>query len=225
MSSPNAFWDGSAQQFYFSDGDGTTADPLTSFDIIAHEYYHAITDNTSKLVYFSESGALNEGYSDIYSAIVELSSQPDGRSVYPGRNAGHGDWLVGEDCWLGTDPLRDMKNPQRCNQPSYYLGTKWYYGSGDKMGVHYNSGVPNFAFYLLAEGGTGTNDGHPYSITGTGLDTARLVAMYANLNLLTSNSNFADARDKWIQSASVQNLNAHTIKTVKDVWIAVGVTR
>jgi Zn-dependent metalloprotease len=214
----NAYWDGT--DFHFGDGDGVIADELTTLDIAAHEYGHAITDYTSTLVYAYESGALNESYSDIMGVAVEFASQPDGTGSYPSGIPGYADWLLGEDAWLADDALRDMRDPQRFGQPSYYHGTYWYYGSGDYGGVHTNSGVQNFAFYLLAEGGTGTNDGHPYSITGIGVTAAAEIAMRANTVYLTPTSQYADSRQAWIDAAA--DLGYPTA-TVEDVWTAVGV--
>jgi Zn-dependent metalloprotease/subtilisin family serine protease len=214
----NAYWDGS--DFHFGDGDNVDAGPLTTLDISAHEYGHAITQYTSNLVYSYESGALNESFSDILGTWIEFWAQPDGRSAYPQGIAGRADWLCGEDAWLAGDALRDLRDPLRYGNPSYYLGTSWYTGSGDNGGVHYNSGVQNKLFYLLAEGGSGTNDGHPYNLTGIGIDTAGQIAMYANMYLLTSFSQYRDARNAWIQAAVTLGYDGNR---VSDAWAAVGI--
>ena len=214
----NAYWTGSA--FYFGDGDGVIADPLTTLDVVAHEYGHALTRFTSQLNYQDESGALNEAYSDIHATAVEFASQQDGTDAYPDIEPGKADWLMGEDCWLESTALRDMRNPQRYNHPSWYHGTYWYFGTGDNGGVHYNSGVANFAFYLLATGGTGSNDGHPYSITGIGIQEAAAVALRANYFYHTSTAQYADARTAWIQAA--YDLG-YDFQTVAAVWTACGV--
>jgi Zn-dependent metalloprotease/subtilisin family serine protease len=214
----NAYWDGS--DFHFGDGDGVAAAPLTVLDIAAHEYGHAITQYSSDLVYSYESGALNESYSDILGTLVEMWAQPDGRSAYPNGLDGHSDWLCGEDSWLEDEALRDLRNPQRYANPSYYHGTYWYTGSGDNGGVHYNSGVQNFAAYLLAEGGTGSNDGHPYSINGLGVPAMGRIAMYANIYLLTSSARYRDARDAWILAATTLGYDAGVVEAV---WTACGI--
>ncbi|HMA65347.1 MAG TPA: M4 family metallopeptidase, partial [Chitinispirillaceae bacterium] len=213
----NAYWDG--ESMYFGDGDGVSANALTVLDIVAHEYGHAVTQYSSNLDYLYESGALNESFSDISGTIVEFLSQPDGKNSYPKGTPGHGDWLCGEDAWLESDALRDLQNPNRFGQPSYYLGTNWYAGSGDNGGVHINSGVQNFAFYLLTEGGSGTNDGHPYNITGLGLNQASEIAMYANIYLLTSASQYRDSRDAWMFAATILGYDTATVSAV---WTAVG---
>jgi Zn-dependent metalloprotease len=216
----NAYWDGNSLQLSFCQSDGVVTDGMTVLDIVAHEFGHAITQFTCNLEYQNESGALNEAYSDIIGAVVEFYAQPDGRSAYPGRVAGAADWLCGEDTWLAGLALRDLRDPQRFDQPSFYRGTKWYSGSGDYGGVHTNSGVMNFAFYLLTEGGTGLNDGFAYSIQGLGLTQASNIALYAQRYLLTSLSGYYDARDAWMLAARTLGYNE---TTVGRVWDACGV--
>jgi len=216
----NAYWDGS--KFNFGDGDGSTANALTVLDVSAHEYGHAITQNTSNLIYQDESGALNEAYSDILGTAVEFHTQSDGTGAYPNATAGKSDWLMGEDCWLASTALRDLRDPQRYNQPSYYLGTNWYTGSADNGGVHTNNGVANFAFYLLAMGGNGSNDGHNYTITGIGVSEAAAVALRANYVYHTPSTNYNSAREDWIQAADDLGYNT---QTVADVWTACGVKK
>ena len=90
-----------------------------------------------------------------------------------------------------------MANPNEFGQPDTYEGTYWVDVNGcvpnsntnDNCGVHTNSGVQNFWFYLLCEGGSGTNDnGDAYSVTGIGLDEGGEIA-YRN-NTVISDSNF-----------------------------------
>jgi len=215
----NAYWDGT--DFHFGDGDGVIANALTVLDIAAHEYGHALTSHTSNLIYSYESGSLNEAYSDIIGCSVEFYTQPDGTGSYPNATPGHDDWLMGEDCWLSDVALRDISDPQRYELPSYYHGTYWYTGTDDNGGVHTNNGPACFAYYLLAVGGSGTNDGHPYGpITGVGEVDAAAVALRANYYYHVPSDQYADAREHWISAAS--DLGFSTT-TVEDVWTACGV--
>ncbi len=217
----NAWWDGT--DWHFCDGDGTTANELGVLDVAAHEYGHAITQYTSNLTYSYESGALNEAYSDIFGSTVEFYGQPDGTAPYPNSDRGRNDWLMGEDTWLpvGTSALRDMRDPRRLGQPSWYRGTNWYFGSGDNGGVHTNSGVANFAYYLLAVGGSGSNDGHAYGpITGIGETAAAAVALRANMYYHVAADQYAEAREHWVSAASDLG---YSTATVEAVWEAVGV--
>ncbi len=224
----NAFWDPDAQQLYFGDGDGYNANPLVVMDVVGHEFTHALTEHTANLTYSYESGALNESFSDVFGACVEFYAQPDGRSTYPNATAGHADWLLGEDCWLSATALRDMSNPGNIStvgaggvQPTRYYGTNWYTQAGDNGGVHQNSGVQNLFFYLLCEGGIGSNDGINYNLSGIGISNAEQIAYRALTVYCTSETDYRDCRLAWISAA--QDLNTNWVEAVQAAWSAVGV--
>ena len=65
-------------------GDGVLMSPLVALDIVAHEFTHMVTfyKTISGLEYQGESGALNEGFSDIFAILTE------------GYTTGKYDWLV-----------------------------------------------------------------------------------------------------------------------------------
>lgn len=97
VSYENAFWNGSVMTY----GDGATRfDALTSLDVGAHEIGHAVCSSTANLVYSNESGALNEGLSDIWAAAVEQFAAP-AKST----------WLIGEDIDKQRPSLRSMSDP------------------------------------------------------------------------------------------------------------------
>ncbi|MCC7331115.1 MAG: M4 family metallopeptidase [Flavobacteriales bacterium] len=205
----NAFWDG--QRMTYGDGSSGTS-PFTALDIAGHEISHGLTTFTANLVYQDESGALNESFSDIFGVSVEFFARP-----------GNSNWLMGED--LGFT-IRNMQNPNSKSDPDTYMGTYWAaLGGADNGGVHTNSGVQNFWYYLLTSGGTGTNDnGDSYNVVGLGLDKASQVA-FRNLTVyLTTNSVYADARFYAIQSA-IDLFGACTpeVESVTNAWYAVGV--
>ncbi|MEJ7677773.1 MAG: M4 family metallopeptidase [Segetibacter sp.] len=78
----NAFWDG--ERMIYGDGEYYFS-PVTSLDVVAHEIGHAITDSTAGLVYKEESGALNEGFSDIWAACIEHYKAPEKANWLIGR--------------------------------------------------------------------------------------------------------------------------------------------
>ena len=223
----NAYWDPQKMEFHFGDGDESqNIGPLCSMDIVAHEFGHAFTQYSSNLYYQSESGALNESFSDIIGFTAEYLAQEKSFDTY---SPGKADWLMGEDIFLNNnegeiidkaEAIRDMKDPQRFDQPSYYFGTNWYEGFEDNGGVHINNGVQNFAFYLLAVGGEGSNDGHHYKVKGIGIEDASRIAIRANQFYLTSASCYSESRKAWISSAKDLNLD---ISSVVSAWDAVGV--
>ncbi len=211
----NAFWNGSVMTY--GDGDGVNYGPLVSLDIVGHEITHGVTEYAANLVYSYESGALNESFSDIFGESIEFFG------------AGTNDWLMGDQIGAGGSggALRSMSNPNQFGDPDTYLGTNWYTGSGDNGGVHYNSGVQNFWFYLLTVGGTGTNDfGDPFDVPAIGMEAAAAIA-YRNLTVyLSTNSQYSDARDGAIQSAiDLYGQNSPEVEAVTLAWAAVGVGR
>jgi len=203
----NAFWDGSRMTY----GDGT-GNPLTSLDIASHEVTHGLTTFTANLIYMAESGALNESFSDIFGTSVEQFARPTDWN-----------WLIGED--LGS-AFRSMSNPNAAGDPDTYFGDFWAsLTGGDSGGVHSNSGVQNFWYYLLSTGGTGVNDnGDAYDVDGIGIEDAGAVA-FRNLTVyLTPSSPFADARFFAIESATdLFGICAHEVEQTANAWYAVGV--
>lgn len=208
----NAYWNGSYMTY--GDGDGYNMTPLTSIDIVGHEISHGLTSNTAALEYSYESGALNESFSDIFGVAIDFYANPSTAN-----------FLMGEQISPSSSPIRSMSNPNLCEQPDTYLGTYWYTGSGDNGGVHYNSGVQNFWFYLLCVGGSGTNDiGSTYAVNAIGMDKAAAIA-YRTLTLyLSQNSDYADARYYSIQATiDLYGNCSPEVQNVTNAWYAVGV--
>ena len=204
----NAFWNG--RQMVYGDGDGSTFIPLSgALDVVAHEITHAVTDNSSDLVYKNESGALNESMSDIFGTLVEF---------YDNNNP---DYEIGEDIYTpGTpnDALRSMSDPTKNNDPDHY--SKRYTGTGDNGGVHINSGIINKAAYLLAKGGT------HYEIAVTGIGNEKVGQIYyrANTVYLTASSTFSQARAALVQSAAdLYGAGSPEVNAVNKSFDAVGI--
>jgi bacillolysin len=211
----NAYWDGS--RMTYGDGSGTGGfNALTSLDVCGHEIGHAVCSSTSNLTYSYESGAMNEGFSDIWAACIENYA-----------NVGKQIWLVGEDIEMrsGHVALRSMSNPKAEGQPDTYQGTNWYTGSGDNGGVHTNSGVLNHWFYILSVGKSGTNDkGNSYNVTGISIAKAEKIAFRLESVYLTASSNYANARTGAIQSAvDLYGAGSPEEIATTNAWYAVGV--
>jgi len=208
----NAFWNGSVMTY--GDGDSTRFYPLTCIDVCGHEVTHAVTTNSANLIYRYESGALNESFSDIFGNAIEYLARPN-----------KADWAIGEDITPSGTGIRNMANPNAKGHPDTYKGNKWRTGAGDNGGVHSNSGVQNFWFYLLCHGGVGVNDNSLiYRVDSLGMSKAEKIA-YRNLTVyLTRSSQYADARIFGIQSA--QDLYGYCSKELiatTNAWYAVGV--
>ena len=183
----NAFWDG--DEMTFGDGDGEIFVSFTkSIDVVAHELAHGVTQFTAGLEYFSQSGALNEHFSDVFgSAIQQYALNQD---------AGQADWLIGNEIMGPTlfgESLRYMAEPGTAYdnkllgkdpQPSHMRD--YFDGPGDNQGVHINSGIPNKAFYLTA--------------MAIGTDEAALI-WYAGLRKLWPTADFNDAVDALVRAS------------------------
>jgi hypothetical protein len=163
-------------------------------------------------VYYGESGALNEGFSDIWGACVENYAKPS-----PFNN-----WLLGEDAVMNG--IRSLSSPSVKGQPTTYHGNNWYYGSNYSIYVHTNSGILNYWFYLLTMGGIGTNDnGVNFSVSGIGIDKSSKIAYKMLTSYLTSGSDYSDAQGKSILAAkSLYGNNSTEVTQVANAWNAVG---
>ena len=204
----NAHWDGTAMNFGIR---STNSKGVTGIDVTGHELTHGVTQYTSGLNYSNESGAMNESMSDIMGKSVQFFAKPTDDS-----------WELSNDMgWL----LRDMSNPKVADQPDTYQGEKWYSGTQDNGGVHTNSGIGNYMFYLLVEGGSGTNDyGDSYSVKGIGLAKADQIIYRTETVYLTPTSQYNDWRQACVSAATdLYGATSQAVKQVKNAWHAVGV--
>ena len=215
----NGYYLTGQRRINLGDGDGALVAGNTALGACGHEFTHGVTEYTANLVYANESGALNEAFSDIFETCIEFYAQPDGRSAYPCSSPGKADWLIGEDDTTMANGARSLKNPRLFNCPSAYLGSAWWTSSSDNGGVHYNSGVQEFFFYLLSEGGSGINDGIAYNVTGIGITNAEKVAYRTLTVYCTSSTDYNAVRSAWISAA--MDLNTNWVANVRSAWAAV----
>lgn len=209
----NAFWNGTSANY--GDGDGTNLSPLTSIDVVAHELTHGVTGNTAGLRYRNESGALNESFSDIFGKTAEYLSDSAGFS-----------WKIARKIALkGSNYFRDMSFPPAKSHPKYYGGRFYYTGTADNGGVHLNSGVQNYWFYLLCNGGSGLreDDSMPFNVEPIGFEKAGQVA-YLNLSAyLGTESEYIDAAYLSLDAATALfGESSYELRQVKQAWYAVG---
>jgi len=224
----NAFWNGSVMSY----GDGnTTVSILTAIDVCGHEIGHGVCSSTANLAYQNQSGAINEGLSDIWGACIEHY----GRTGSLAGPFATGVWTIAED--LGTSPFRSMSNPTSKGNPDTYLGTNWTTtgdegsctpsSGNDQCGVHNNSGVLNHWFYILTVGKSGTNNAptpRTYSVTGIGMAKSAQITYYAERDYLTPNATYLDMRNATLAVAN--NLycgSSAEVIAVTNAWYAVNV--
>lgn len=205
----NAFWDG--YEMSYGDGSGNNQ-PFTALDITGHEMTHGVVQHTSGFTGSGEAGALNESFADCFGNTVEHFAKPSSAN-----------WGIGEDLFPPSG-IRNMANPRSQGKPDTYLGSYWNNGGGD---VHYRACPHDYYYYLVVEGGSGTNhltNPDTYNVTGIGWDKAIRIA-YRSLSVyLTPNTTYSDARAGAIQSAiDLYGACSQAVITVTNAYYAIGV--
>jgi len=224
----NAFWNG--EQMVYGDGDNIIFSDFTGdLTVICHEITHGVTQSTSNLRYWYESGSLNEAFSDIMgSSAVVYTQDPTLDRPDPELS-----WVIGPNCTLqNLNPtgcpdcplgIRYMNNPILDGSSRDYYPNR-YTGLQDNRGVHWNSGIANLAYVLTVQGGV-----HPQQMTSIyvepiGLTHAQQVYYLAFTQYMTATSVYVDARAATIKA--VQTLfptSQPYIDSVTNAWTAVGV--
>lgn len=210
---------------------GATMNPVVSLDVAGHEYSHLVVSRNGSggLDYENESGALNESFADMFGTAIEfyVNDAPN--------------WTMGEGVIknsISPNYLRNMSNPNDApfsigapRQPDTYKGTYWQNttnnpnGYNDYGGVHINSGVGNFWFYLLSVGGSGVNDiNNSYDVAGITIQKAEKIAYKALTSGLTPSATYLDAYNATIQAATIlYGANSNEWNQVVNAWYAVGI--
>jgi len=212
----NAFWDG--RRMIFGDGDGTLFGSFTAdIDIIGHELTHGITQFESNLEYHLQSGALNESFSDVFGILIKQRAL--------NQDVKQSNWLIGENVLKGAEyAIRSLKEPGKAYLNHPELGDDPQpatmdnflklpdTAAGDWGGVHYNSGIPNFAFYVAA-----------FNMGGFAWEKAGKIwyAAITDTIAVKQNATFADLKKLTIKKAAeLFGAKSLEIKAVKDGWAA-----
>ena len=202
----NAMWCFLTNQMYIGNYNGKSFS--ASLDVLAHEFTHGVIQYTANFASLPkeedknkafETGALNEGYSDILGSLIE------------GKN-----WTIAEN----NETLRSAINPNDYENPSVKGGLYYYpdsYLNGmsieeyleaknfesifdyDKGGVHLNSNVVSHAAYLMYNAGAFKNREEMAKV------------WYNSLFMLSSYSNFEDCALAVIKSAENLGLSDDSI--------------
>ena len=188
-----------------------TRGPLTTLEVIAHEWTHGMIDYTSNLVYRDESGAINESLADMFGKMLERRDDPDNFK-----------WLLGHSFLLTpeADPFRIMNDPASAGHPPYYKGDLWVDGGG----VHTNSAVGNLWFSMIVDGKQGTNEvGYDFNVVGIGMDKAGQIVFNTNRAYLMENSTYNDFYQYSVETAEqLYGAGSQEVTTVIEGWKAVG---
>ena len=199
----NAFWDGS--QMTYGDGASTFYPLSGDVDVVAHEINHGFTSFHSDLIYSSQSGGLNESFSDIAGTIAEFYSEGEGADFDLGRDIFQGDAALRFMC----DPPADGASID--NIASYYEG----------LDVHYSSGISNKAFCLTARrlaSGDPNGSANQASVRRAGQ------AWYeANASFWTPGTTFEQGCEGIVAAATALGFTADELAAIDASWQDVGI--
>lgn len=206
------------QGMHFTVGNDQGPALTRCLDVVAHEYTHMVTENTSKLVYRRQSGAINESMSDVFGAIIERAAQ----------GAGPQNFLIGEDSINGG--WRSMRKPAAHEygaDPDHWKDREAFKPAKKKTDwghVHSNSALPNQAFALIV--GAGTNDTSGVTVANDiGWDRGRRLWWKTQRALVHENAGIIGMARRQILLAKrwkgIGGLAA--AKTITCAWRAIGV--
>jgi Zn-dependent metalloprotease len=219
----NAFWNG--QQMVYGDGDEGLPEAerlwnrfTIAVDVIGHELTHGVTQYEANLTYRSQSGALNESFSDVFGSLV--------KQQLLGHTAAQADWLIGQGLFTANVngvAIRSMKEPGTAYddpvlgkdpQPGHMNNYQNLPPSYDNGGVHINSGIPNHAFYFVA-----------IEIGGYAWEKAGQIWYITLRDRLRRDANFQDATNLTYQVAGdLFGAGSREQQAVRNGWAQVGLT-
>ncbi len=132
---------------FFSFGDGLTDNisgtpdynVMVSLDFVAHEFGHALCANTAQLTDIKETGAIQEGLSDIWAVCIENYAAPEKQK-----------WLLGEEVLLSVyNCERDLRYPKNHYLPDTYKGQYWMSTDGCKPRLLYSQKLWSYGPLVL----------------------------------------------------------------------------
>lgn len=144
----NAYSGGAVLEF--GDGDGiNTRSYASDIDTVAHEFTHSVTRvKLGGIRYSNMSGAINEGYSDIFGELIDYKQ----------------DWLHGVDNRISGNVSRDLIDPTKSGKPKMTFGSYYkitctddnhsiHTGCSDSGYLHTNCTIISHAAYLMNQKG------------------------------------------------------------------------
>lgn len=177
----NAFWDSKCMNY--GDGDKRLFMPLVgAVDVTGHEIGHGLIQNTANLVYFGQSGAANESFADIFGITLKQYLRGEGDPL-------KANWLVGSEIvgpefpGKGIRSFKDEKAFDGDDQPKHMKDFVRTFD--DNGGVHTNSGILNFFFYLMCTYMNQPSYGKPIQIM---YNTLLVINKFANFKTIVKNA-------------------------------------
>jgi len=206
----NAYYDGQKVAV----GHNQAGDWISSIDVVAHEFGHAIDDNTPGGI---SGNGTQEFIADTFGASTEFYDNQSSPYDTP-------DYTVGEEINLvGQGPIRVMYDPSQAGDPNCYSSAI------PSTEVHAAAGPGNHWFFLAAEGSTGAT-GQPtsptcngQSVTGIGIQKV-ITILYNAMLQKTSSASYLTYRVGTLNAAKTLYPGSCTeFNAIKAAWNAVSV--
>ncbi|HWU85640.1 MAG TPA: M4 family metallopeptidase [Kofleriaceae bacterium] len=199
----NAFWDG--EQMTYGDGASTFYPLSGDVDVVAHEINHGFTSFHSNLIYQTQSGGLNESFSDIAGTVAEFFAEGD-----------HADFDIGRDIFKGDEALRFM-----CDPTADGISIDNFASYNDGLDVHFSSGISNKAFCLTARRlASGSPTG---AATQASVRRASQAWYRANAAFWTQSTTFPQGCQGTLDAARDVGFSAEEQNALRTSWVDVGV--
>lgn len=134
---PNSFWIKDQVVYGQRQAGAQFRSFAVALDMVGHEFFHGVTQFSSRLELKGQTGALNESYSDIFGVLIANGLNPDWNLWR---------WEIGADT---GQPLRDMRQPSRFGHPEHMSQFRNLPPNVDFGGIHTNCGIHNKAAFNI----------------------------------------------------------------------------
>lgn len=170
----------------------------TAIDTVGHELTHLVVYQTNPSLfnnYKNASGAINEGYADIFGYLI--------------KNDNKDEWLYRDTNTYGHRASRNLTNPSEFNQPSKIGGANYQdytINPDDNGGVHTNNTIVSHAAYLMWKNVISDRE----LLSKIWFESLRMG--------YTNNANFAEVRKNVITASKKYNLSNADINKINAVF-------
>jgi Zn-dependent metalloprotease len=185
-----------------------------SLNSVGHEITHGVcrTDaNWTAMSTTSETGALMEGYCDLFGEFLEYYVK------------GTADWKFADEEWLDITKMRCFFPPVFNGLDALYYGDANWNAHNDQ---HDRGGVLRHWAHMLAVGGTGQNHvPNSFCVKPIGIsEVERLLYAVLNQGYLNNSSTYNDMRNASITVAQgFYGMNSEEVANITAAWYAVNV--
>ena len=169
-------------------------------DVVGHEFTHSVVASECGLIYRGESGAIDEGFADIFGEATD-------------------DWRDGimDNDHVWENDFRNIQDPASDGLPAKYKDENWgptWQTGNDNGYVHDNSTVISHAAYLMVSGTGGSAPIPTETLTKL---------LYRTILTLPSNATFSCFRQHVEDNARLMKLSRDYKETIKVAFDEVGI--